>query len=285
MPKKDKNQETEKQAMTSNDIRAMREDELLDSVYREKTKKEKNVEVGVIWFATVVSTAVIIVALHYFGILNSLIGSVVLPYLWMIENGSGFLAEFFSKIIELALVLFITVSFSFALNINYSSKGRDKGSWTNIVKYSVWAAFGIDLIYLVMSRLFGNPFAMPDGGIFSQVMYFITKLLVVPFANVMLYLVLPSAVIRMILTLISDTREKTEIPLTVASSVTMILGMLGMSWSGLRTAGFLIVLYAIVQGVAYSIVYHRTDTIWRPVLLYSGVTAVYYVLAFLLSLI
>ena len=285
MLKKNKNQEPEKQAMTSQDIRAMREDELLDSVYREKTVKEKNVETGVVWAATVVSAVVVIVALYYFGLLNSAIGSLVLPYLWMIENGSGFLAEFFSKIIELSLVLFITVSFGFALNINYSSKGRDKICWTNIVKYSVWAAFGIDVIYLVLSRIFGSPFAMPGGGIFSQVMYFLTKLLVVPFANVMLYLVLPSAIIKMILTLISETREKTELPLTVVCSVTMILGMLGMSWSGLRTAGIPIILYAIVQGVAYSIVYHRTDTIWRPVLLYSGVTAVYYVLAFLLALI
>ena len=170
-------------------------------------------------------------------------------------------------------------------NINYSSKGRDKLCWTNIVKYSVWAAFGVDILYLVLSRIFGSPFALPGGGIFSQVMYFLTKLFVVPFANVMLYLVLPSAIIKMILTLVSETREKTELPLTVVCSITMILGMLGISWSGLRTAGFLIVLYAIVQGVACSIVYHRTDTIWRPVLLYSGVTAVYYVLAFLLALI
>ncbi len=285
MPKKNKKDKAEKQAMTSDDIRAMREDELLDSIYREKTQNEKNVETGVIWFAAVASTAVVIVGLYYFGKLNSLISSFVMPYLWMIEDGSGFLPEFFSKLIELALVLFITVSFSFALNINYSSKGRSKENWTKMVRYSVLAAFGVDLIYLVVSRIFDSPFSMPDGGMFSRVMYFVTKIFVVPSANVMLYLVLPSAIVKMILTLICDTREKTELPLTVVSSITMILGMLGMSWSEVKYAGLPIVLYVAVQGVAYSIVYHRTDTIWRPIMLYSGVTSVYYVLAFALSLI
>lgn len=285
MPIRRRKKETEKQAMTSNDIRTMREEQLLDSIYREKTKKEKNIEACMIWFAAIVSAAAVTVGLYYFGVLNSFIGSTVLPYLWMIENDSGFLAEFLVKLIELALVLFITVSFSFALNINYSSKGRPKERWTNIVKYSVLAAFGIDLIYLIISRIFNGVFSIPHGSLFSQTMYFITKLIVVPFANIMLYLVLPSAIVKMILTLLSETREKTELPLIVVSSVTMTLGMLGMSWDAIKSAGLLIAVYSAVQGIAYSIVYHRTDTIWRPVLLYSGVTAVYYVLAFALSLI
>ena len=285
MPKYDKKQDGEKKAMTASEIRDMREEEMLDSVYREKTQQEKHVENGIIWGVTLIVTAVLVVGLHYLGVLESIISEFLLPFLWMVDDSSGFLAEFFAKLLELALILFVTVSFGFALNINYSSKGRPKETWKKLVGYATLAAFGIDVLYLVLSRIFSGPFTPPVGGIFSQVMYYITKLLIVPFAHVMLYLVVPSAIIKMILTLISHTREQTELPLTVAGSVILALGMLGMTWSDVKSAGFLIIFYVIVQAAAYSIIYHRTDTIWRPVLLYSGVTGTYYILAWLLSLI
>lgn len=285
MSKKPNKQDPEKKAMNASEIRAMREEEMLDSVYREKTQQEKNMQTALIWVVTAVGTAVLVVALHYFGVLCSVVTDFVLPYFWMLDNTSGFLAEFITKLLELALVLFVAISFNFALNVNYSTKGRPKEAWKKRVGYATLAAFGIDVIYLVVSRIFSGPFVPPSGGIFSQTMYYFTKLLLVPFTNVMLYLVLPSAILRIVLTLISETREKTELPLTVAGSVILVLGMLGMSWSGVRGAGFIIGFYAVVQAVAYSIIYHRTDTVWRPVVLYGGVTGTYYILAWLLSLI
>ena len=138
---------------------------------------------------------------------------------------------------------------------------------------------------MLISRIFGGRAAGVSGSLFSQVMYYITKLAVVPFTNIMLYLVIPSAIIKIVVTLVSNSDKKVELPLTVLTTVTLTLGMLSMSWEGVRHAGLLLAVYALIQSASYSVVYHRTNTIWRPTLLYMGVTALYYPLSYLLNLI
>ena len=285
MSKKPNKQDPEKKAMSASEIRAMREEEMLDSVYHEKTQKEKNIETVLLWAAAVAGTALLITALHYWNMLSGKITAFIMPYFWMLDNRNGYLAECLTKLLELALVLVVTIAFGFALNIQYSGAGRPKETWKKRVGYATVAAFGVDVLYLVLSRIFDGSFVPPEGSAFATVMYYLTKLLRVPVVNIMLYLAIPSALLRMVLTPLSETRDKMYLPLTIAGALILTLGMLGMSWSGLRSAGFFIVMYAALQAAAYSVIYHRTDTVWRPVVLYMGVTGTYYILAWLLSLI
>lgn len=281
MSKKSK-AEQKKQGMTAEQIRAMREEERIASVLPEKTRSQKNLEWLFIWLATVVTTAVVIVVLHYLEQLMGILCSMVLPYLWMVDNSSGFLAELVTKVMELGVVVLVIIGFDFALDINFASTGRPSEVWRKQVKYCLLAAFGSDLLFVVMSRILTGGDVGVRGSLLSRILYYVTKIGVLPLANVMLYLVIPSAVVRMILIFVSDTKEKTELPLTVAATVTLTLGMIGVSASGILGAGFAVLVYVLIQSAAYSVLYHRTNVIWPPVVLYAFVTALYYPVAALL---
>lgn len=284
MSKQDKKQK-EKQAMNAEEIRALREEERINSVFPEQSQSGKLLNNLLVLFAALFTATLVFVGLFYLNRLTSFMNSYALPYLWMIDDSSGFMTELLHCAIRLLFVLVICVLFGFALDINYSSKGRPKEVWGKYVKWCVLAAFGSDVLLMLISRFFGGRSAGVSGSLFSQVMYYITKLAVVPFTNIMLYLVIPSAIIKIVVTLVSNSDKKVELPLTVITTITLTLGMLGMSWDGVRNAGLLLAVYALVQSASYSVVYHRTNTIWRPTLLYMGVTALYYPLSYLLNLI
>ena len=284
MSKRDKKQK-EKQAMNTEEIRALREEERINSVFPEQSQSGKLINNLLVLLASLLTAAVVIVGLFYLNRLTSFMNAYALPYLWMIDDSSGFMTELLHCAIRLLFVLVICVLFGFALDINFSSVGRPKEVWQKHVNWCMLTAFGSDVLLMLISRIFGGRAAGVSGSLFSQVMYYITKLAVVPFTNIMLYLVIPSAIIKIVVTLVSNSDKKVELPLTVLTTVTLTLGMLGMSWEGVRGAGWLLSVYALIQSASYSVVYHRTNTIWKPTLLYMGVTALYYPLSYLLNLI
>ena len=105
----------------------------------------------------------------------------------------------------------------------------------------------------------------------------------VPAANVLLFLVLPSAIIRMLLTVVSDTKERAELPLTIVSAFVMTVAMLGITPNHIENYGAAIFLFALVQSAACSLLYHKTNVIRFTILMYSGVSALYLALAFLMN--
>lgn len=284
MSKQDKKQK-EKQAMNAEEIRALREEERINSVFPEQSRSGKIINNLIVLLSALLTTALVFTGLFYLNRLTSFMNAYALPYLWMIDNSSGFMTELLHCLIRLLFVLAVCVLFGFALDINYSSKGRPKEVWGKYVKWCVLAAFGSDVLLMLVSRIFSGRAAGVSGSIFSQMMYYITKIGVIPFTNIMLYLVIPSAILRIVITLAANSDKKVELPLTVITTVILTLGMLGMSWTGVRGAGWLLSVYALIQSASYSVVYHRTNTIWKPTLLYTGVTALYYPLSYLLNLI
>lgn len=283
MPKKH-NKQDEKKAMTAAQIRTMREEEMLDSVYREKTAREKHAETAFIWIAAILCTALLMTALHYYHVLVGKASAFVLPYLWMIPDHSGFLGDFLSKLMELITAILLIILFDFALNINFSTRTRPEEKWKKPVRIVGLVAFGTVIFYAVIARFFHTGFVPPSGSIFSQVMYYLTHLLLVPVTDVLLYLVIPSATVRMILLLIAESREKTELPQLLAGWCIMTFGLLGLSWNAVVMAGAWVIVYAVMQAGACSILYHRTDTVWRPIMLCFGLTGTYYIVSWLLSL-
>ena len=283
MPKNKKKQD-EKKAMTAAEIRTMREEEMLDSVYREKTARERHIETVLVWVAAVLSTALIMTVLHFSHMFITKMAAFVIPYLWMIPCNKLYLSDFLIKLTGLILAVLLIILFDFALNINFSTRARPKEKWKKIVKIVGLTAFGVDILYAVIGRFFGTGFTAPSGGILSLIVYYLHKLLLVPVTDVLCYLVIPSATVRFILMLIAETREKTELPLLLSGWCVMAFGLLGLSWNGVVLAGAWVILYQLMQAGACSILYHRTDTVWRPVMLYFGLTGTYYIVGWLLSL-
>lgn len=278
-------QEPEKEAMTADQIRAMREEERVNSVYPEDTAARKNVKIAVKYVVVAIATTIILVGLFAFSSLTSYLCANGIQYLSLIDDSSGFLYEAITKALQLALVLVITVLFGFFIKINFGWKGRPTSTWGKHVKICLIVAFAADILFLLKSRILGEPQLIVSGTIFSQVLYYLTKICLAPCANILLFVVLPSAIIKNILVLITDNKTQAEIPLIIATTVILTFGQLGMSWEGISGAGIAIALYALIQSAVYSVIYHRTEIVWFPVLVYAGVTVLYYPLSWLLYLI
>lgn len=275
----------EKKGMTAEEIRAMREEERINSVFPEERRApivlRRLLEITV----SVVTAAALVAGLFYLNRLTAFLNAYALPYLWMIGDSSGYLAELLHSVIRLLVVALVCCLFGFALEINFSKGTRPKEVWQKPARICLWVAFGSDVLYALGSRLLvGRPEAV-TGSVFSQIMYYFTKIAVVPAANVLLFLVLPSAIMKILVTLASESHKRIELPLILTSTVTLTLGMLGMTWSGVKNAGWLLVGYALLQSAACSVLYHRTNNVRRVILLYAAVTALYYPLAWLLRLV
>ena len=209
MSKRDKKQK-EKQAMNTEEIRALREEERINSVFPEQSQSGKLINNLLVLLASLLTAAVVIVGLFYLNRLTSFMNAYALPYLWMIDDSSGFMTELLHCAIRLLFVLVICVLFGFALDINFSSVGRPKEVWQKHVNWCMLTAFGSDVLLMLISRIFGGRAAGVSGSLFSQVMYYITKLAVVPFTNIMLYLVIPSAIIKIVVTLVSNSADRSH---------------------------------------------------------------------------
>lgn len=141
------------------------------------------------------------------------------------------------------------------------------------------------MLFLLISRITGEPQLIVSGSEFSQIMYYLTKIVIVPLSSILFYVVLPSMILETVSALFFNSRAEIYTPLMVFSTVMLAAGQLGMSWAGISSAGFMIILYALIQSVACSVLYHRTQRIWLPIVLYAIVTALYYPLSGLLYLI
>lgn len=269
----------EKPGMTAEEIRALREKERMDSVYIETPRSKKALYYALTYITAVVAAIAATVGLYYLGILVSRVRSEALPYLWMADNSSGFLADAVTAVINLLLFTVIAISLGFALDINYANTGRPREVWGKQLKYILALAFGGCVAYFVWHRITSGCAFTLTGSLLSNIMYYVSMLTIVPLANVLLYLVLPSAVIRMLLILASDTKEKTEPPLIIACTLIMTFGMMGMSPANIDNLGSASAAVTLAECAACSILYHRTNVVWTTALLLSGANALYYVLS------
>ena len=253
---------SEAQGLSAGEIRELREKERIDSVYLEPPATKKAVFTTVNFIVAFVCGAVILVALYYAAFLTGYLRSLLMPSLYAVDDSSGFLTD---------------------LNINYSGHGRPKEAWGRYIKFILPAAFGSCLVYAVIHHLTAGGSFRVSGSILSQIFYYVTEIAVVPAANILLFLVLPSAVIQMLLTVVSDTKERTELPLIIATTLIMTAGLLGITPNHIELYGNGIFAFTLMQSAACSLLYHRTNVIRAPILLYAGVSAFYLALAALLN--
>ena len=227
----------------------------------------------------------ILTLLYYAGLLIGNIRYEAVGYLGMIDDSAGFLSDTVTALLHILLFIIIAVLLGIALNINYSVHGRPNEVLGKYKKFILLASFGSCAAYVLIHHLaVGRSFSL-SGSLLSKSLYYVSMLTVVPVANILLYLVLPLALIRMLLTLVSETKQKAELPLIIAGTVIMTLGLLGINPANIENFGLEITLFTLVQSAACSLLYLKTNVIWSTVLLYSGVSGLYFILTALLNLI
>ena len=270
--KKSNNDSEEKKVLTSEEIS---ENERIDSVYTEQSVPKKILYTSLNYLAAFALGAVILTALYYEDMLISNLRSAILPFLGMIDDSSGFLSDMIAAVLNILVFTLAAVLFGFALDINYSAHGRPIEAWGKYVRFILPAAFGSCVLYVVIHHFVsGSSFAV-SGTVFSQILYYINMIAVVPAANVLLYLVLPNAMIRMLLVIVSDSRERAELPLAVSGTLIMAIAMLGITPNHIENYGAAVFAFALIQSAACSFLYQRTNVIRYTVLMYSGVSALY----------
>ena len=269
--------------MTAEEIRGLREQERIDSVYIEPPASKKAWYFTFNCLAASATAIVILIGLYYAGKLTGYVRSLIQPYLWMVDDSSGFLTDMIAGCLNIALFAAIAVFFGFALDINFARNGRPREVWGGQIKFILPAAL-LSCAGYALLRFFSSGGAFTVGGsILSRCLYYFNMLTIVPAANTMLFLVLPSAIIRMVLTLVSDTKERMEIPMIVASAVIMTLGLLGVNPANIALSGYSTAAFALIVSALCSVLYHRTNVIWGTVLMYSGVSGLYLATAALLN--
>ena len=282
MKKNGKNSE-EKKAMNAVEIRELREQERMDSVYMEQPASKKALYTAINYIVALAAGAVILVALYYEDMLVSHIRPTVVLYLWMIDDSAGFLGDTVNALLNMLIFALIAVFFGFALDINYSAHGRPKEAWGEYIKYILPAAFGSCFLYAVIRHFIaGGSFNVP-GSILSKCLYYFCIIAIVQAANVLMYLVLPAAINRMLLVVVSDTKKRAELPATIASALVMTFAQLGVTPNHIQLYGAGIFIFTLIQSAACSFLYHRINVIRYTILLYSGVSALYLLLAALLN--
>ena len=270
--------------MTAEQIRELREQERMDSVCFEPPASKKALFVALNYAVSIAAGALMLFAFYYVNILIGFLRSEIQPSLYAVDNSAGFLTDLITGILNTVLFGVIAVLFGFALDINYSGRGRPREVWGSSLKFILPAAFGSCLVYSLISNLADGSVFSLSGSILSKCLYYLTMIVVVPSANVLLYLVLPSAVMRILLTLVSDTKENTELPLTVTSAAVMAIAMLGITPGNIENFGLTVALFTLLQSALCSILYHRTNVIRYTILMHSGVSALYLALAALIDL-
>lgn len=274
------------EAMTAEEIRKIREQERIDSVCSDESHEKEKIKI-VLKYTAVTAVAAVLFVLFFLlaGFLSS-VSSVLLGYLSVIDDSSGFLFEFVNKLLYLASAAIVTSVLGFSLKKIKGEKKRgdieDDFKWIGICTA---VALVTDVLFLLISRITGASQLIVSGSVLSQIMYYLTKIMIVPLSNIIFYVVLPSMILEFISSLFFNSRAEIRIPLMIFSTIMLAAGQLGMSWAGISGAGFMITLYALIQSGVCSILYHRTQRIWLPILIYALVTALYYPLSGLLYLI
>ncbi len=285
MLKKRKSTHDSTSAITEEELLRLQEKERLDSVFPEAPASKKALTNVWIYLITAGSSCVILTLLYYAGLLIGNIRYEAVGYLGMIDDSAGFLSDTVTALLHILLFIIIAVLLGIALNINYSVHGRPNEVLGKYKKFILLASFGSCAAYVLIHHLaVGRSFSL-SGSLLSKSLYYVSMLTVVPVANILLYLVLPLALIRMLLTLVSETKQKAELPLIIAGTVIMTLGLLGINPANIENFGLEITLFTLVQSAACSLLYLKTNVIWSTVLLYSGVSGLYFILTALLNLI
>ena len=140
----------EKQGMTAEEIRQLREQERMDSVYDQQTVSKRVLFTSLNYLAAFAAGAAILVALYYENMLVSWLRSEIAIYLWMIDDSSSFLADAMAAVLHLLIYTLAAVLFGFALDINYAGHGRPKEVWGRYVRFILPAAFGSCLLYVAI---------------------------------------------------------------------------------------------------------------------------------------
>ena len=272
---------TNKQSDENNNLNT--EQERLDLAYLEQPASKQALYTAVNYIVAAVTGTVILFALYYASLLTGYLRSAMLPYLSIVDDSAGFLTDLVTALLNLLLFAIIAVLFGFALDINYKSHGRPREVWGKYIKFILPTAFGSCLIYALIRQFIAGGSYRVTGSIPSQILYYVTIIAVVPAANVLLYQVLPSAIIRMLLTLISDTKERAELPLIIVSTLVMTIAMLGITPNHIELYGWGIFAFTLIQSASCSLLYLRTNVIRYTILLYSSVSALYLGLAALMN--
>lgn len=260
------------QTVTDEEIR-------LDSPYAQEPVSKDLFYSVITYIAAFAAGAVILIGLYYEDMLVSILKSAILPYLSMLDDSSGFLTDMTGAVLHLLFFVIIAVFFGFALDMNFSVHGRPKEIWAKYIPYILSAAFASCALYIAVHHLATGKTFHLTGSPLSQGLYYLNMIVIVPAANVLLYLVLPAAIIRMLLTVVSDTRDRAELPLMIVGALVMTLAQLGITPKNIVNYGFGVTAFALIQSALCSVLYRRTNTIWRVILLYSGVSAMYLALA------
>lgn len=274
------------EAMTADEIRQMREQERINSVYPNESPEKEKIKI-IMKYAAVAAAAAVLFVLFFLlsGFLSS-VSAILTGYLSVIDDSSGFLFEFVSKLVYLAAAAIVTSLLGFSMKkINGEKNRRNIEEDLKWIGVCAAVALGADVLFLLISRITGDPQLIVSGSVLSQILYYLTKIMLVPLSNIIFYVVLPSMILEFVSSLFFDSRAEIRIPLMIFSTVMLAAGQLGMSWAGISGAGFMITLYALIQSGVCSVLYHRTQRIWLPTLIYALVTALYYPLSGLMYLI
>lgn len=105
----------EHEAMTAEEIRKMREQERIDSIYPDKLPAKEKAKVALKYAAFIIAAVVLFVLFwQLVGFLSS-ISNTAIGYLGVIDDSSGFLFEFVNKLLHLAAAAIVTSMLGFSL--------------------------------------------------------------------------------------------------------------------------------------------------------------------------
>lgn len=275
----------EKKAMTAEEIRAMREQERLDSVYPEPTPVRNGPRKVIPWLAVLVLTVVLLAAgmLIYDWLISALV--YLDGYLAGVDFDSGLLTESVIVLLRSGIVLVVAMAVGRLLKIDMSSKCAPFAEWGKSLKTWLLVALAADALFLLGSWLAGKSVELTSSPGMYPIVYYILKIFFVPLENIILFVAIPSQIIGHVAPFIFDSKKESELPLMISSTVILAAAQLGMTWSGIAGADIVIIVYGLIQSAACSVLYHRSGNVWVPTAVYSGVTVLYYLMSWLLSIV
>lgn len=271
----------EKKGMTAEEIRAMREQERIDSVYPEPKLVRNSARNILRWVAVLGLTAILLVVweLLFNGLLFGLI------YLDRFLSSFVFLSDPVIVMIRSAVVLAAALFIGHILKININFECAPFAEWSKSFKICLIIALAADVIFLLGSWFAGGSIELSSAPGMYEIVYYIMKIFIVPLENIILFVAIPSQIIEYISTFIFESRKQAERPLIVSSTVILAAAQLGLTWSSLVSADAVIIAYALIQSAVCSVLYHRSRNVWVPTAVYSGVTVLYYLMSWLLSMV
>lgn len=279
------NKKEEKKGMSADEIRAMREQERLDSVYPEPTAVHSGGRRIMPWLVVLGLTAVLLAAgmLLYDWLMKGLL--YLDGFLSGVDFDRGLLTESVFALLRSGVVLALALIIGHFLKIDMDGKCAPFAEWGKSLRTWLIVALAADVLFLLGSWLSGESIELTTTPGMYPIVYYIIKIFFVPLENVVLFAAVPSQIIGHIAPFVFDSKKKSELPLMISSTVILAVAQLGMSWEGIVGADIVIIAYALIQSAVCSVLYHRSGNVWVPTAVYSAVTVLYYLMSWLLSMI